>query len=278
MLKNSTSAPLLPNGLLCDSAGDSEDTSPLNHLNGERILIGLSGGINSMAVLCRLVELGIQPKEVHLFYAHFSEHSPDTFRFVADGIRYARKQFDCVKVKITRNSILNFFEEVKMILHPARGLCSYRLKIEPINKYAFENDLKIDLVGYVKNELKRRAGRQQKNMNRDLFSLDKQYPIGEFTDEWCFEIVDKHMGWHPAIYDIKNEKGERVFKHNNCLPCKNMYPNELLAIKEHYPDYFKKAMETSDKLKSHYGRNEDEFYTTFGRDLGQESTCQNCIW
>lgn len=80
-------------------------------------MIGLSGGINSMAVLCWCVESGIKPKEVHLYYAHFEEHSPDTFQFVADGIRYARKHFDCVKVKITRNSILRFFEEVKMILH-----------------------------------------------------------------------------------------------------------------------------------------------------------------
>lgn len=306
MLKNSTSAPLLPNGLLCDSSGDSEETSPLNHLNGERILIGLSGGINSMAVLCRLIELGIKPKEVHLFYAHFAEHSPDTFQFVADGIRYARKHFDCVKVKITSNHVLRYFEEQNMIPHPASSPCSKNLKIKPINEYAFENDLKIDLVGYVKHELKRRAGKQQKTMDRGFFSLDKQYPIGEFSDEWCFEIVKRHIGWYPAIYtllwndegfinfiesifdtlpaNVQNDylrdkgKAKRVFKHNNCLPCKNMYTIEIIAIKYFYNIFYKKAMLTSNKIKRYIGRSSDEFYSTFGRDLGQESTCQNCVW
>lgn len=277
-VENIDNSPAFANAMLGADAGESEDTSTYTFLNNEKVLIGISGGINSMAVLCWLVESGIKPKELHLFYAHFEEHSPDTFKFVADGIRYAKKHFDNVKVKITRNSILRYFEHVKMILHPARGLCSFQLKIEPINRYAFENDIKIDLVGYVKHELKRRGEGQKKNITPTLFSLSKFYPIGSFTDDWCFEIVKKHLGWYPAIYDIRDEKGKRVFKHNNCLPCKNMYPHELLAIREYYPDYFKKAMETSNKLKSHYGRNADEFYTTFGRELGQESTCQNCVW
>jgi len=258
-------------------------------LKDKEILIGLSGGINSMAVLCNLVESGIKPSVVHLFYAHFDEHSPDTFQFVADGIRYARKHFPCVKVKITHNSILRFFEEVKMILHPARGLCSYRLKIEPINQYAFENDLKIDLVGYVKHELKRRAEGQKKNVPQDFFSLQKLYPIGEFSDEWCFEIVKRNIGWWPLIYDLvwseedfieglcdKKNIGQRIFKHNNCLPCKNMYSKEMKAIKKYYPKYFEQAMKLSNKLKGYYGRDKDEFYSTFGRDLGQESTCEVC--
>lgn len=47
---------------------------------GEKIMIGLSGGINSMAVLCWLGELpeANRPDELHLFYADFKEHSPDT--------------------------------------------------------------------------------------------------------------------------------------------------------------------------------------------------------
>lgn len=251
------------------------------NLQNEKILIGLSGGINSMAVLCNLVESGVKPAEVHLFYAHFDEHSPDTFQFVADGIRYARKHFEVVKVKIIHHSILRFFEEVKMILHPARGLCSWKLKIVPINQYAFENDIQIDLIGYVKEELKRRTEKKQKAIQKaqptmDLWNVQKIYPIGEFSDEWCFGIVKKHIGWWPKIYDIKDENGKRIFKHNNCLPCKNMYPHELEAIKEHYPKYFEQAMKLSNKLKAHYGRDKAEFYATFGRDLGQESTCEVC--
>lgn len=160
----------------------------------EKILIGLSGGINSMAVLCWLIESGIKPKELHLFYAHFIEHSPDTFQFVADGIRYARKYFDNVRVRITRNSIIKYFEEQNIIPHPANSPCSKNLKIIPIKKYAFENGIKYDLVGYVRHEIKRRSERQQKSIQQDLFSLEKEYPIGEFTDEWCFNMVDKHIG------------------------------------------------------------------------------------
>lgn len=273
-----SSAPIEANPLLVAGVGESEDTSPLEFLNGERILIGLSGGINSMAVLCHLIELGIKPKEVHLFYAHFAEHSPDTFQFVADGIRYARKHFDKVIVKITSNNVLNYFEQENMIPHPKISPCSKTLKVMAINEYAFNNNLRIDLVGYVKNEMKTRAERQQKTMSRDLFSLDKIYTIAEYTDEWCFEISDKHIGWHPAIYDIRDENGKRIFKHNNCLPCKNMSNADLEAVKTFYPTYHKRAMQTVMKLKAYFGRDKDLFYATFGRDLGQPSTCEVCEW
>src|SRR5579872_1305795 len=96
----------------------------------EKIMIGLSGGINSMAVLTWLHEQEEKPKELHLFYAHFVEHSPDTFQFVADGIRFARKNFNDVKVKITKNSVLQYFYENKMIPHPKFSPCSRQLKRE----------------------------------------------------------------------------------------------------------------------------------------------------
>lgn len=259
----------------------------------ERVLIGLSGGINSMAVLCWLSEQEDKPKEVHLFYAHFIEHSPDTFQFVADGIRYARKNFDSVKVKVTKNSILDYFRSENIIPHPTNSPCSKKLKIEPMNQYAYENDIFIDLVGYVKHELKRRGERQKKQLDKEPLSLfgnlQKLYPIGEFTDEWCFEIVDRCIGWHPAIYDIRwtkedfdeglcseKEIGQRVFKHNNCLPCKNMYPKDIKAVRKYFPELHFKAMKLSAEISRYWGRNEAEFYSTFGRDLGQDSTCEVC--
>jgi tRNA(Ile)-lysidine synthase TilS/MesJ len=44
--------------------------------SNQKVLIGLSGGINSMAVLCCLALYPdeLKPKELHLFYAHFDEH------------------------------------------------------------------------------------------------------------------------------------------------------------------------------------------------------------
>lgn len=245
----------------------------------DKALIGLSCGINSMAVLCWLSEQPVKPKELHLYYAHFIEHSPDTFQFVADGIRFARQHFEKVVVEITKNSVLDFFKQEKIIPHPSVSVCSRKLKIERINAYCFQNEIKVDLIGYVKHELKRRANKAAKHNDRQqsLFgNLQKLYPIGEFTDEWCFEIVDRLIGWHPAIYDILGANGKRVFKHNNCLPCKNMHPDDMLAVKHYYPEYHIKAMQLSAYLSKFWGRDEAEFYATFGRDLGQESTCETC--
>ncbi len=254
-------------------------------------MIGLSGGINSMAVLCWLIEQENKPKEVHLFYAHFAEHSPDTFQFVADGIRYARKHFDKVHVKITSNNVLDYFRKNKMIPHPALSPCSRQLKIEVASAYAFQNDIKVDMIGYVKHELKRRLSKQKAKSQDALWQLEKQYPIGAFTDEWCFEIVMKHIGWYPAIYDLKwteedfneglcdkEDIGKRIFKHNNCLPCKNMDTKDMGAVKKYFPEKHNKAIELSAELGKHWGRDKAEFYTMFGRDLGQDSTCKDCVW
>lgn len=247
------------------------------NLTGEKVLIGLSGGINSMAVLCWLVESGMKPKELHLYYAHFLEHSPDTFQFVADGIRYARKHFDNVKVKITKHSILQYFAEKKLIPHPTVSPCSRQLKIEPIGKYAFDNGVKYDLIGYVKEELKRRASRQF-DPQLNFFEADKFYAIGDFSNEWCFDIVEKHLGWYPFIYTIRNADGERIFKHNNCLPCKNMSESDIEKVRTYYNEYYLKAIQLSALIGSYWGRDEAEFYSRFGRELGQESTCETCKW
>ena len=244
----------------------------------EKVIIGLSGGINSMAVLCDFAKSKVQPGELHLFYAHFEEHSPDTLDFVLDGFEFAKRNFKNVITRITYHSIIAWFEKEKMIPHPKYSPCSRILKIEPMITYSFENGIKYDLVGYVKHELKRRGERQQKNMQIDLFSVSKDYPIGNFSDDWCFEIVDEMIGWHPKIYDIKDSEGKRLFKHNNCLPCKNMTIEDLELVQLYYPDLFKKAMDLTKKLSAYFGRDKDLFYASFGRDLGQQSTCESCRW
>ena len=68
--------------------------------SGKDIMIGLSGGINSMAVLCWLANYPQQykPKILHLFYAHFEEHSPDTLNFVLAGVKYAKENLTNYKV------------------------------------------------------------------------------------------------------------------------------------------------------------------------------------
>lgn len=122
-----------------------------------KVLIGLSAGINSMAILCDLAKFPdrLKPKELHLFYAHFEEHSNDSLQFVLDGVEFAKNNFEKVVYKQTNNSVIKFFEEQKMIPHPITSPCTRKLKIEPINRYCKENSIDVDLVGYVRNEKRR---------------------------------------------------------------------------------------------------------------------------
>jgi hypothetical protein len=244
--------------------------------DNQNILLGLSGGINSMAVLCWLIEQNCKPKSLHLFYAHFREHSPDTFQFVADGIRYARKHFNTVFVQITKNSVLQFFRDQKMIPHPLASPCTRILKIEPMMVYAFNNGIQVDLIGYVRRELKKRGTDTAANGNNLFFT--KEFPIGLYDDEWCFEIVDKHIGWHPAIYDIRDETGKRIFTHNNCLPCKNFTVKQMKQLRTHYPANMVAAQQLSSELKSYWGRNSQDYYTEFGKEDYEAQQCEVCAF
>lgn len=151
---------------------------------------------------------------------------------------------------------------------------SRKLKIEPIEAYNFENRIEFDLVGYVRHEIKR-VNKSIKKAVVNLFSAKKIFPIQEFTDEWCMEICTRCIGWIPKIYLILDEFGVRVFKHNNCLPCKNASIAELEMVKKYYPEYWLEAYELSMYLKKYWGRDADNYYTTFGKQ-DYETTCQQC--
>lgn len=220
-------------------------------LHDRRTMIGLSGGINSAALLVYLATMypeGMRPRELFLFYAHLREHSADTARFVMDCIRYAQKHFDCVTWKIERYSVLAFFRSERIIPHPIISPCSERLKIIPMLAFKELHGIELDLVGYVRTE-RRRWERQ-----RARGAQDKLYPIAHLSDEDCFELVDGAIGWHPAIYDIRDDRGRRVFAHNNCLPCKNMDADDLEAVQKYYPDKWKPAAELSADLDAYWGR------------------------
>ena len=106
--------------------------------------------------------------------------------------------------------------------------------------------------------------------------IEKHFPIANITDDDCFELVKQSIGWYPKIYDIRNSKGKRVFKHNNCLPCKNMNTSQIEDVKRYYPEKIKPALELSANLKKYWGRNADEFYTTFGKEYFQTKDCVIC--
>jgi len=221
--------------------------------SGQKIMIGLSGGINSMAVLCWLGLLPKEnhPSELHLFYADFKEHSDDTLQFVLDGVFWARDKINNVIYVQTNNSVMDYFEDESFIPHPTNSKCSQSLKIDPMLRYCYQNNIQIDLVGYVAKEV-RRAKRLLSREAGDLF-FKKGFPILGFDDEWCFQIVKENIGWYPKIYDIK-EGDKRVFTHNNCLPCKNMTVKQLKSVAKYYPEKYKRALEVEQQTGQYFGR------------------------
>lgn len=244
---------------------------PYPDYSGQKVLLGASGGINSMAALCWLANMpeALKPAELHLFYAHLEEHSPDTRPFVLAGVAYAKKHFAAVVFAETAHSVLEFFEGKKMIPHPTIAPCTKLLKIAPMFTYMAENGITANAVGYVNDEVRRVKNMAEKTGSslHDVKSkgISVSFPIAAFDNEWCFDIVKREIGWYPAIYDIRNSKGERVFKHNNCLPCKNMTHAQLKDVDTYYPEYMQRAKATSAVIGRHWGRNADEYYTTFGR-------------
>lgn len=229
-------------------------TEPPIDYSSFKVMLPLSGGINSAAALVFMAENhpdALKPAELHLYYSHFREHSPDTFKFVADCVRYARRKFVAVRFCMTRNSVNDFFLREKMIPHPMLSPCSRVLKIEPHERYADVHGIDAVLIGFVRSEMRR--------MKRAEARADKRatlYPIIDLTDENCFTLVKRYIGWYPAIYDIK-EKGKRVFAHNNCLPCKNMTARQLRDVGTYFPEYARRAQETADAIPGAYWGRDD---------------------
>ena len=155
-----------------------------------------------------------------------------TFRFVADCVRYARERFPEVEFGMHRCSVVDFFEKNRFIPHPTFSPCTEHLKIDPMEVWDQARGVTIDLIGFVRHEMSRR-GEKFLGSEADVV----RFPIAHLTDDQCFEIVDREIGWHPPIYDIRDKAGKRVFTHNNCLPCKNMTRKQLASVATHFPAY-----------------------------------------
>ena len=164
----------------------------------KNVMIGLSGGINSAAVLAYLAtRVEEKPIDLYLFYAHFKEHSPETEPFVLDCVKYAKKHFKNVHFTQTNNSVNNFFIKQKMIPHPSVAPCTRLLKIIPIAEYMKSHSIDVDLVGYVRHEKRRIKNQIKKGVT------NKEYLISHLSDDDCFSIVKSEIGWYPSIYEKK---------------------------------------------------------------------------
>jgi hypothetical protein len=216
--------------------------------------LGLSGGINSAALLCYLATEhpeSKRPKHLLLYYAHLREHSPDTFRFVKACVRYARNRFPKVEFGMHRASVIDFFEKKNFIPHPTISPCTEGCKTLQMDCWSREHGATLDLIGYVMTE-RRRLLRAEEKARRAV-----AFPIFHLSDADCFRLVNREIGWHPAIYDIRDENGKRAFTHNNCLPCKNMTLVQIRAVAKHFPKYWDKAEAMAKRINSYWGRSSE---------------------
>jgi hypothetical protein len=217
----------------------------------ERPRIGLSGGINSAALLCHLATEhppAKRPDHLLLYYAHLREHSPGTFRFVKACVRYARRKFPTVEFGMHRCSVVDFFERENFIPHPTLSPCTEHCKVIPMDRWSRAHGATIDLIGYVRHERKR-ALKAEEKARRSL-----AFPIAYLTERECFELVDREIGWHPPIYDLRDGTGRRLFTHNNCLPCKNMKLDQIRAVAKHFPAFWARAESMAERIGNFWGR------------------------
>lgn len=264
----------------------------------KRVMMGMSGGINSAAALVYLAEyVEEKPDELFLYYAHFEEHSSDTEKFVLACVEYAKKKFKKVVFEQSNNSLLDFFKKSKMIPQPKVTPCTRILKIEPMVEFMQKHEIDVDIVGYVRHEWRRMNRQIERGVEK------KEYLIRHMSDEDCFSIVEKFIGWFPEIYSLKwndsrilsflelhksdlvenqyniikqyAEKGfnfrsnsNRVFKHNNCLPCKNMHQWEIFLLRIFFSSYYEDAMKLAENLGSYWGRSHQH--------VNESSDCAVC--
>lgn len=181
---------------------------PRPNYAGQKVLLGLSGGINSAALLCWMAEApeDEKPAELHLLSHQFAEHPDDTAPFIEACRVYARAHFPCVVVEETENSALAFFEDINMIPHPKLSPCTRLLKVVPSMAYMARHGIIHNLVGYVQSEKKRTTNMKKKGVVSQFGvtlkdGIEAAFLISQFTDRWCMYMVDAHIGWHPAIYD-----------------------------------------------------------------------------
>lgn len=229
------------------------DAEP-DDFSGRTVLVGVSGGVNSAGLLVHLLTAHPEdrrPARLLLFYAHLREHSPDTGRFALDCMRWARARHPDVACGVHRASALDRFRAERFLPHPAVSPCTSWLKLEPMAAWAESvGGFDVDLVGYVRHE-RRRVERQRAKGGR------ARYPVAHLSDADCLALVDEHVGWHPAIYDLRREDGAPAFANNNCLPCKNMHARQLRLVQVHYPDYWDRAVEAAAEIGTYWGRSEE---------------------
>lgn len=237
--------------LRLEAEGSSDDFS------GQRVLVGVSGGINSAALLVHLLTehpVEKRPKTLMLFAALLKEHPPGVERrgvneFALDMMRWARARHPDVRLGVHRASVLAFFESEKFIPHPTLSPCTAALKLVPMARWSdSQGGHNVDLVGYVRGEQKRIDRQQARG------AVGKRYPIAHITNADCFALVREHIGYYPEVYDLTEEDGKPSFGNGNCIPCKNWGKKRIESGRRHYPGMMRRADDMAARIGAYWGR------------------------
>lgn len=201
-----------------------------------KIVVGFSGGVTS--AWCAGWALRNFPREevVLLFHDTMEEH-PDTYRFLW---QMAAALDLPVTERSDGRSVSQVFEDEGFLGNNQNAMCSRILKLEQRDRYFAEvrerePDAEIVLVLGFSAKEEKRIQRMSAMAARDGFKV--RFPIAETgttkqeCSDWCTAqgVCPSEMYLH--------------FEHANCLGCVKGGMAYWMAIREHYPEVFKRRME-----------------------------------
>lgn len=222
MLKNSTSAPLLPNGLLCDSA----------------VISWWSGGITS-AVACRLALE--KYKNVRLIYIETGSHHPDSLRFKTDCEKWYGQEIETWQNGKYKNHFEVLLKE-RYVNGPAGAKCTKELKKNVRAKIEAELNWSNQVWGFEfeKKEINRAIRFQEQYPHTNsLFPLIEN----KLNKNECAGIVQSAGIEIPEMYKLG-------YNNNNCIGCVKGGAGYWNKIRVDFPDVFKKMAETEREIKA----------------------------
>lgn len=212
MLKNSTSAPLLPNGLLCDSA----------------VISWWSGGITS-AVACRLALE--KYKNVRLIYIETGSHHPDSLRFKTDCEKWYGQEIETWQNKKYKNHFEVLLKE-RYVNGPAGVQCTKQLKKKVRETIEKELNWSNQVWGF---EF------EKKEINRAI-RFQEQYPHANSL----FPLIENRLNKNECAGIIQSagieipEMYKLGYNNNNCIGCVKGGAGYWNKIRVDFPDVFAK--------------------------------------
>lgn len=210
------------------------------------LLINYGGGVNSTAIVVGLHEHSIRPDAI--VFADTGGEKPDTYKYIERVSAWCNDRgFPRVTtVRVTDGKHATLEERCladKNLPSIAYGFksCSMRWKADPVRKWVNHWDLAQDVwtaggkvcqaFGFDAGEERRTHGKVNES---DAKKYERWYPLIEWdwSREDCVEAIKR--------------SGLAVPIKSSCFFCPSSRPKEVLWLKEHHPDLFKRAVAIED--------------------------------